>query len=102
MLQLCPGSNEINNSNLCTEIVPEVRTIDLRNSSAKLLTAKQFLGEKISFAEFKPYICSFLHSIWLDPEAKNQAGIAKRLYIHLSTGCMQGHPALLPVYIHYH
>lgn len=103
MLQLCPSSSEIDNPNPCTETVPGVRTIDLKNSSAKLLAAKQFLGQKISFAEFmKPYICSFLHSIWLDPEAKNQAGIAKRLYIHLSTGCMQGHPALFPIYIYHH
>lgn len=73
-----PKSSEINSSNPCTETVPGVRTIDLRNFSANLLAAKQFLGEKIYFAEFmKPYICSFLHSIWLHPEAKNQAGIAK-------------------------
>lgn len=95
--------SEINNSNPCTETAPGVRTIDLRNSSKKLLLVKQFLGEKIYLAEFmKPCICSFLHSICLDSEAKNQAAIAKRLYIHLSTVCMQGHPALLPVYVHYH
>lgn len=81
MLQLCPSSSEINNSNPCTETVPGVRTIDLRNSSAKLCAAKQFLGEKIYFAEFmKPYICSFLHSIWLDAEAKIQAGIAETIH----------------------
>lgn len=103
MLQLCPSPVK--------SIIPihvlrqflELEPLILRNSSANLLAAKQFLGEKIYFAEFmKPYICSFLHSIWLDPEAKNQAGIAKRLYIHLSAGCMQGHPALLPIYSHHH
>lgn len=76
MLQLCPS--EINNPNPWTETVLGVRTIDLRNSSAKLLAAKQFLVEKIDFGEFmKPYICSFLHSIWLAPEAKTRPALQR-------------------------
>ena len=95
MLQLCPSSREINDPDLCTETIPGVGAVDLRNSSAKLLAAKQFLGEKIYFAEFmKLYIFSFLRSIWLDPDPNNQAGSAKKLYIHLSTDCMQGHACL--------
>lgn len=47
MLQLCPSSSEINDPNPCTETVAGGGTVDLRNSSAKLLAAKQFLGAKI-------------------------------------------------------
>lgn len=95
MLQLCPSSSEINDLDPCKETAPGVGTIDLRNLSAKLLAAKQFLGEKIYFAEFmKLYIFIILHSLWLDPEPYNQAGAAKKLYICLSPDCMQGHACL--------
>lgn len=47
MLQLCPSSSEINDLDPCKETAPRIGTIDLRNFSAKLLTAKQSLGEKI-------------------------------------------------------
>lgn len=95
MLQLCPSTSGTNDPNPHAGTVPEVGTVDLRNCSAQLLAAKQFLGEKMYFAEFmKLFIFHFLSSIWLDPEPNNQAGVAKKLYIHLSADCLQGHACL--------